>query len=297
MGLGYTSHGQGQPVYNQYAVNPMILNPAYAGSLNALNLTASYRQQWTGIDGAPRTLSFSANSPIGDTRSGTAISIVTDQIGVLDQTSVFASYSYKIPFEFGTLSAGLSAGGYQLRSDLANSNLSGSQDPAFTSGDINEWSFNAGFGLFLRDDKYYVGFSVPRILSNNYSTESDLFKINTQTQYYVTGGYLFDIGAGPFALKPYSLLRFESSTPYHFDIGMQLYYDNLISLGAQYRLNDATALLFGLALNNSFYIDYAFEIPVGNEVNISTTGSTHEIVLNYLVPWGKKEDGLKMRYF
>ena len=292
-----TGLGQSLPVYNQYGANPMVINPAYAGSLEMLNLAASYRQQWTGIDGAPRTLSFSANAPIGSSRSGAALTLVSDKIGALDQTSVSWAYSYRIPFEFGSLSAGLSFGGYQLSTNLSGSNLSGIQDPAFNSGDLNQWQFNTGFGLFLRSEKYYVGFSIPRILNNEFSDNTDLFTLNVNRQYYVTGGYVFSVGTGPFSLKPYGLLRFESDTPYHLDISIQGYYKDLLSLGVQYRMSEATALLFGLILNKSIYIDYAFELPVGGEVRLSNTGTTHEIVLNYLLPWPDKSKELKMRYF
>ena len=288
----------GQVVYNQYSINPIVINPAYSGAKEALSIIASYRQQWTNIDGAPRTLTFSAHSPILASKSSVGLSIVTDKVGALDQTSMFASYSYKIPFEFGNLYAGLSFGGYQLRSNLGGTNLSGVQDPVFNSGELNNWTFNAGFGLFLSDDNYYVGFSIPRMLTNIYADEADIFSISTTTQFYLTGGYVFDLGSsGMFNLKPYALLRLEPNLPYHFDLAVQAYYNNLISLGLQYRLNDATAVLFGLSFNNSIYIDYAFEVPFGSEINASTIGSTHEIVLNYIVPWPKKDAAPGMRFF
>jgi hypothetical protein len=51
-----TLSGQLTPVTNQYVLNPLTINPAYAGNRGALNIAAFYRRQWVGIDKAPETM-------------------------------------------------------------------------------------------------------------------------------------------------------------------------------------------------------------------------------------------------
>lgn len=45
--------GQLRPVTNQYILNPLTINPSYAGNRGGLSIAAFYRQQWVGISGAP----------------------------------------------------------------------------------------------------------------------------------------------------------------------------------------------------------------------------------------------------
>jgi type IX secretion system PorP/SprF family membrane protein len=59
------SFAQQKPYYTQYILNNYILNPALSGIENYTDLKLSYRNQWTGIDGAPVTVYLSAHKPIG----------------------------------------------------------------------------------------------------------------------------------------------------------------------------------------------------------------------------------------
>ena len=49
-----SSRAQYQQFYSQYIYSGLLINPAYAGSQDALNITAAYRNQWTGFEGAPK---------------------------------------------------------------------------------------------------------------------------------------------------------------------------------------------------------------------------------------------------
>ena len=51
--------GQQDPQYTQYMYNMNVINPAYAGSRGTLSLGMLGRKQWTDIDGAPKTATFS----------------------------------------------------------------------------------------------------------------------------------------------------------------------------------------------------------------------------------------------
>ena len=51
--------------YTQYMYDTHSINPAYAGSRGSLSIMGVYRNQWVGLEGAPKTLNFSAHSPIG----------------------------------------------------------------------------------------------------------------------------------------------------------------------------------------------------------------------------------------
>ena len=44
--------------YTQYMYNLSVINPAYAGSKETMNIGLLHRNQWTGFDGAPKTSSL-----------------------------------------------------------------------------------------------------------------------------------------------------------------------------------------------------------------------------------------------
>ena len=93
--LTYQMQAQQDPQYTQYMYNMNVVNPAYAGSKESLSITALYRNQWSGFDGAPETFTFSAHSPFGD-KIGLGLSAIKDELGPISETNVFVDFSYTL---------------------------------------------------------------------------------------------------------------------------------------------------------------------------------------------------------
>ena len=53
---------QQDPQYTQYMYNTQVVNPGYAGSKEVLSFGALMRSQWVGLDGAPKTGTFSGTN-------------------------------------------------------------------------------------------------------------------------------------------------------------------------------------------------------------------------------------------
>ena len=94
---GIVSYAQQDAQYTQYMYNTINVNPAYAGSRNVLSVFGLYRTQWVGLEGAPQTSALSINSPIGDTRLGVGLSVVSDKLGPTNENQISADISYSIP--------------------------------------------------------------------------------------------------------------------------------------------------------------------------------------------------------
>lgn len=58
-------YSQQIPLYSQYIWNAYLINPAIGGAENFLDIKAGYRNQWTGLDGAPTSLYLTANMQLG----------------------------------------------------------------------------------------------------------------------------------------------------------------------------------------------------------------------------------------
>ena len=59
----YAATAQQDPQYTQYMYNTMTFNPGYTGSREVISALGLYRTQWVGLEGAPRTMNFSIQSP------------------------------------------------------------------------------------------------------------------------------------------------------------------------------------------------------------------------------------------
>ena len=96
-GMISVSRAQQDPQYSQYMFNQLAINPAYAGSKEALNAAAFVRSQWTGIDGAPNTETVTIHGPLRKKRVGLGFAVIADQIGPKNSIGALGSYAYRIP--------------------------------------------------------------------------------------------------------------------------------------------------------------------------------------------------------
>ena len=59
-------NAQQDPQYTQYMYNMNVINPAYAGSSDATSIGILYRDQWEGLEGAPKTATMNLHFPAGN---------------------------------------------------------------------------------------------------------------------------------------------------------------------------------------------------------------------------------------
>src|SRR5688572_24982640 len=159
------AQAQVDPLYAQYLTNPLTINPAYTGLNNNLNMSISYRRQWAGFEGSPTTVNVSAHTSLKNDRMGVGLILISDKIGSNKNTEAQVTYSYKIPVGNSTFAFGLEAGLINFKSNNDELNPFDTQDPAFAN-DVNLTRPSFGAGAILKSEKYFVGVSVPRLLSN-----------------------------------------------------------------------------------------------------------------------------------
>ena len=283
---------QQQAMYTQYMFNGLALNPAYAGSHDALSLTGLARIQWVGIEGAPNTQTFSAHSPIAD-RSSVGLFVIHDNIGVTNQYGVYGSYAYRIPMGKGALSMGLQVGfnNYSINLNQINTKL---VDQNFMVNDGGGFLPNFGAGLFYSSERFYVGASVPQIRNNElFQGDAEDFSARQFRHYFLTAGYVFDLGPS-LKLKPNFLVKAVQGAPVEYDINANLLIKEVLWLGASYRTDDAMSFLIEMLLSPQLRLGYAYDYTT-SELQEFNTGS-HELMLNFRFAFDKSEV-LSPRYF
>lgn len=273
---------QTEPMYSQYMYNMLGINPAYAGSREAVSLNAFYRKQWVSLPGAPQTTSVSLDAGVNNNKIGLGMQLYNDQLGVEKATGMNGMISARVHVsENGVLSGGLSFGMMNYQTDLTKvPNRFTPGDPAF-SQNYNQWMATVGAGLFYNTDRFYAGISIPNVLRSRISTldliSSGIQKVNDY-HVFLTTGIVYDI-SDDVKLKPSVLLKAVSGAPLEADLNCNVWLKDLIGFGASYRTGDAILGMVELQASKQLRFGYAYDATV-SQLNAFTQG-THELMIRY----------------
>jgi len=265
---------QQDPLYAQYLLNPLALNPAYAGFNDNFNALAGYRLQWTGFEGQPNTIYASAHSSVLNRKGGVGLVLLNDRIGNLSNNEVNLSFAYKLRFEDRMLSFGMQAGFQSYASEINILNIHNPGDMAF-SGDDRGTRLNIGAGMMYKTDHLSFGVSVPRLLPTTFKDAGGEFDLYNQ-HYYFTASYLHYLNEGIW-IKPAALVRAVKSAPASIDVAANFIFYGKHSAGIFTRNFNTNGLLLQTVLNERFFLGYVFEVPTNKSVGTHFT--THEINL------------------
>lgn len=267
------------PQFTQYMYNTISINPAYAGSREALSIVGLHRSQWVGFQGGPITQTLSIHTPLRNDRIGLGLSFIEDDLGPENFTYLYADFSYAIPTgDTGKLAFGLKGGftQYSLDGDFRESE---SFDPSIF-GIEDRWTPNIGAGVYWSTNRVYAGLSVPRILNTDKNTD-DGFEALDRLSYYFTVGGVLDI-SNNLKFKPAALIKATNGAPISYDLTANFLFNEKFWLGGSYRINNQTAAIGGIAdfqVSRQLRVGYAYEKPISDIANY--TSGTHEILLIY----------------
>lgn len=280
--FSFQSYAQQDPLFTQYRYNLSVINPAYAtAEQGILNLGGLYRTQWVGVEGAPRTGTFFAHTPVNE-KIELGISFTNDNIGdVVDENNIFADFAYVLPVgEESKLSLGLKAGFTFFNTDFNGFVLQSggpSTDVAFNQN-INEAFPNLGIGAYYFTDKYYVGLSAPNLLTTRHlESENGVRALGAQNvHYFLTGGYVFDINQD-LRFKPSFMARGVAGAPISLDLTASVLINEKLEVGASYRLEDAVSALVNFRIAPDLRIGYSYDYTTSNLSSFSS--GSHEIII------------------
>ena len=272
------TRAQQDPVYTQYIYNMMTINPAYAGTQNFLHLNTLTRLQWVGMDGAPKTFSLGVHTPLNQRKVGVGLTVVSDEIGPINNTHITVNYAYRITvFESLKLSMGIKGGITSYRADISDLTIIDQDDPNFIS-DEKKIMPNLGVGFYLYNQKYFVGFSIPKLLETSIDEEyASSFKELRRHYYFVTG-YNMEITSN-WMFKPTIYTRAVSGAPSSNDITLQFIYDQRFGFGAMYRIGDAIGAFIDVQINNQLTMGYGYDFSTNSLLGVNS--GTHELMISY----------------
>ncbi len=292
----WNATAQQDPMFTQYMHNPVSINPAYAGSRGTLNFVAMNRQQWVGLDGAPKTLTISVNSPFTGYNVGIGLSLIYDQIGPTKQTGIYADYSYHLKVsDRSKLSFGLKGGVNIFDVNLFNLRGGQNDELILLNGKRTMYLPNIGVGTYLYSNRYYLGFSIPKLLQNSLSDNGNTLKAaNKENRHiFLTGGFVVDLGEGV-KFKPSTTIRMVTGSPVSAEFSAALLLQERLWVGAMYRLGDSFGGMVKFDITDQLSLGYSYDLT--NSLLSPYNQGTHEVFISYDVAFRNRKT-LSPRYF
>jgi type IX secretion system PorP/SprF family membrane protein len=283
--------GQLFPLSDHYVYNTLVINPAFAGCHDALSATISYRDQWVGFKDAPKSYMLSIHTPIYNDRIGLGLLIDKNSIGIFKETSFIGNYAYRMELFDGKLALGLGFG-------ITAYNIAWNKLAATDADDVllmnNPTSavlpaFSLGAYYYTR--KYFIGISLPLLLSHEIDQSTGKYKIRNNFSgynYFFIGGY--EVGISPHVkLLPSILIKYHPENKIQIDYNAQINLKDRIWIGIGYRNKNMLIGMFQCQINYQLRMAYSYDFDLGS-IGRYRNGS-HEIVLNYIFKYARNVRG------
>jgi type IX secretion system PorP/SprF family membrane protein len=300
VGSGLVSIAQQDPMYTQYMFNTQTINPAYAGTWESFSFMVLGRQQWAGLEGAPQTYTFSMQAPLKNERVALGLNLISDKVGLEKRFYMFGDYSYLLPINEGMkLRLGLKGGFTNYSNNLSEYKTSpGAVDPSFQGEIDQKFAPNFGIGGFLYGKKYYVGFSIPKIINTDFENNYNNFSVSSELRhYFLIAGLIFDLGEN-LKFKPTMLTKATFSSDFGAPVELDLTASFLIKerfwLGAMYRTGDSFGFIAQWIIDKKLRIGYSYDYTTTHLQNFHS--GSHEIMISYELRF-LKEMFASPRYF
>jgi type IX secretion system PorP/SprF family membrane protein len=292
----YQIQAQQEAIYSQYMFNPMAINPAQTGKITTPEINVLYRKQWLGADfeGDPQVQTIVGVLPFKNEKMSLGFQFFNDIVGVMKNTGGLLNYAYKVKLNDDkmNLTMGVQAGVTNFRACLTCVNTGAFTDPNF-SQNVIKYLPSVGAGVYLSNQKFYVGLSVPQFIPNDLSfTETNNSAgLNKQIRYYFGEiGYRTRLNR-QISIEPSVLIKIIENAPPTFDFNTKLELLEKLTLGASYRssnqqfkeasrnirLGDLFIGFLQVQISPKIQFGYAYNAPTGMQGQVGS----HEIMLKY----------------
>lgn len=283
--------GQLHSLSDQHIFNQLSINPAYAGSDDAFSALFTYRNQWVGFEGAPKTMTAAIHSPLGNELIGLGLIVTNDQIGVNNETNLMANYAYIIKMGDGKLSFGVGAGVTMLNADWDKLKSLSTNDTELLNASFRVANPNFSVGMYYRTPEFFLGVSLPMFLSYKYNPDTEKLTLkNDLSEYnlFITAGYIIELTRNV-NLYPSTLTKFHAGNALQVDLYGQIIYKDTYWFGLGYRSIDTFVGMLQLQLTGQFRLAYSYDFDIG-ETGRYNSGS-HEVMLKYVFSLRSKVEG------
>lgn len=267
---------------DHYVQNALVINPAYAGSQEALDVSVSHRTFWNGFEGSPKTTSLSLHAPFFNERVGLGFFLVNDKIGVTNATHMVGNYAYRINLGYGKLAFGLGAGIKLTNATWGDLDALDAEDDLLNNNRTTGVAPDFSIGVYYSNHKYFMGLSVPLFLHHEYKSEKERYIISNELKnynYFYHTGYMLDLTEG-IQIFPSLLLKYQQENPLQLDVNTHVILKDKVWLGATYRSKNVLVGILQYQFNNQLRIAWSYD--VGMVQNEQYMNHSSEIMIHYV---------------
>jgi type IX secretion system PorP/SprF family membrane protein len=271
---------QQMPQYTQYMFNDFVINPAIAGVYNYYQIRTNHRFQWVGLMDPPMTNSIGFYGPHAKLDMGYGGYIYNDVTGPTSRAGITGSYAYNIAITGDIrLSMGLSASMMQFRIDGTQLNPADVSDPTLLNTVSTSYLPDAGLGLYLYAEEFYVGLSVAQLLNNSIKIFDNKDGVNRlKTHFNLIGAYRFWINED-WLIEPSLMVKGTAPKELSFDLTARVEWQKMLWSAVSYRYRDAIGIMLGYSFDETLFFGYSYDISI-SAIRTYQTGS-HEIMIGY----------------
>lgn len=269
---------QKEVLYSQYLLNPLSINPAYAGSRESFHLSAFLRRKWINVRYAPVTQSVSADGAVANGKVGLGFQALNDQMGIYVAKGVYGSVAYRFNLPaLAKLSIGVQGGVSVI--------------PLYdvtTATSINKAVASLGVGVYYQSDRFFAGVSAPE-LSGQVTDLTGRYIYKSVRPIMIQAGVPIEVAENT-VLIPSVLISKIADRDLGFDINLRAWFNEQIGLGLSYRQNSpgviSTNYVQAIAeyqLTKAIRLAYTFNSQTPESPNAMQYDqkSVHEIMLRF----------------
>ncbi|MBK6901502.1 MAG: type IX secretion system membrane protein PorP/SprF [Saprospirales bacterium] len=290
----------------QFMYYKLGYNPGFAGAREAPCITAIYRNQWLGIEGAPQMQVLTFNMPLLNQRVGVGVNLSRQSVGITELITFDGIYSYRFPLWRGYLGIGIQGSIRSLSIDFQDERLHGTQpleiDPAVPDLSQRRFLFNFGTGMYYQGEKFYLGLSAPRLLPNNIDFAESQQTLSREVQHvYLMGGVSIQAGENV-RFQPQTLVKFVPNAPIDADVNLSAIFTERYIAGLTYRLGGSSTgfgesvdILLAAQISKMLFLGFSYDITL-SELRDFNTGSM-EVLLRVCFGKAEGEDIVNPRFF
>jgi type IX secretion system PorP/SprF family membrane protein len=293
------SFAQQDMLFTHYMYNKMALNPACAGSRELFGMELITRFQWVGISGAPRTISFTANTPLKNPHIGIGFLALRDELGPMVDYGVMGTFAYRILFPTSRLSFGIQAGIKYVDIDWVALKPKTAGDIELVNQAQNKVVPDVDFGIYYYGQMFYAGFSSRHLLQNQVmvsraTPDGTTSFTRLMRHFYGMAGMVFRLSDN-LVFTPSVLAKYVQNVPFQADFTASFTMYDILTLGASYRTESAIGLMAEVNITKNISAGYSYDIWF-NDLMKNNSGS-HEIRIGVNLDLFDKNRMMPPRYF
>lgn len=278
--LSFGAYGQQNTIYSQYMFNPFAINPAYAGSRDAINVVLLNRSQWVGLEGAPNTQTVAAHVPMNKNNLAWGINMSHDKLGPNKNLMAAATAAYRLKLSHGTLTFGLRGGVYNTVIDHGMLNFREDNDALDNKQRFSSLVPTFDFGLYYYTERFYAGLSIDHLTKHRFKFDGlennqDYF---LRRHTFLAAGYVFELDHN-ILLKPSILIKHAGQGTLNADFNTNIMFNKLFWLGVGLRNFSSVNFLVDFNVTDYLRIGYAYDMTL-NKIKTYSNGS-HEVLVGF----------------